>query len=64
MIATAHHENDDLWAIAAGFAIGAVALSGAIVLVHQPAAQALVERMAGFVSQQVQGAYPHLSPAR
>ena len=64
MIVTAHHQNDDLWALGICFAIGAIALSGATVLVHQPAAQALIESTAHFVSQQVHGFSPHLSPVR
>lgn len=64
MIAVSHHQNDDLWALVICFAIGAIALSGAMALIHQPAVQALVERAAGFVSQQVQGAFPHLMPMR
>ena len=64
MIAAAHHRNDDLWALGVCFIIGAIALSGAMLLIHQPAMQVLIEDMAGFASQQVQGAFPHPMPMR
>jgi len=57
-------QNTDILALAVCFAICAIAFSSAMSLIHPLAIQSLVEACVNFLSNQVHGALPDLSPLR
>ncbi len=64
MTTVSPHHNTGLFTLCGCFTLLTVAISAAVFLLQLPSVHASLEALIGLVSQQIENAFPHISPAR